>query len=237
MHHRQKEKWLDITSKISRTAAVTLGLGLVLASFSMIGVQKMNLDESYRQVNYSANIAQMVGNQGSARILRQNIIKGYGVALENHFKKVPGSKEFLADLKEFKTIESLQVKTMSSGIVVSLMATNGESDVLHPYYGFFVSRDGEIVRIIWGGLSTGKVTAMQDIKEQEMMSVTVINTGEYPWLQSDEWRNNGRDEVIHLAPQGQSVTNTGEKGIFLIPLTDTFSLQNITRGFPVLLEQ
>jgi len=230
MEENTKAKVFGLASKISRTAAVFLGL-FFLILFVLAIVKSVNAP------SLSANVLLTTPDTKSAASLKKALEKRAIVKLTRYFQHTPGADEFLQDVTEWNTVSEVRVETVESGIFVTVLASK-TGDSLHTYFGFFRKENRNINEIIWSGITTGKLGSETISPDGTYRMTSVANIGKIPWLADDDWENarNG-STIILLVPEDADAILPGGSGTFVYQGTEkSLTPENVTRGFLVKLE-
>lgn len=165
-----------------------------------------------------------------AQECKKMIENGKKDALSKKYANMKNIGVFLQDLYTWNTIEEVKIYEAKNGFFLSLFA--GENDVLHPYFGFFDTKNNEA---FWGVQSSGKIQSAAETKNN-FVQMVVKNTGKYPWIVHSKWQNKAIDEAVEIISQQKEIF-PGKEAIFLFKKSKNFLLHNADIGFDVILEK
>lgn len=230
---------MNMLSRIIRSSALLMVFGFSASSAFLFLYQHQNLEESYREIDFSANIlahetSQKKESQQEKLVnnIRNHSLSGAQILL----KDIPGAEDFLEDFVSWGTILSVTTDETESGFFLNVTTTIGESDLLHPFSGFVQAEKGKIQKIVWGKSAMGTLSGFQQFQEKGFWQATIRNDGPYPWLLTDDWKNSADNkEMLLIPPTGKTELDPGETGLFLFQESESFFPENKSRAFLFLL--
>ena len=205
-----RDRLLDALSKISRGSAFLLIILLAFAALLQIPATQ----------NLFANL--LVSQK--IDIVRE-ISTGDFEDLEKRLVGTPGSEGFLADVKNWKTIQEKNIRFFENGFFLSFQAAKGDS--LHSYFGFFRMKNGKITEILWNPNAKGEIVSLEKTPDEKYFSLNLKNVGSFPWSANDSWENaiDGQKTIL------LQNTPEGEIGTFVFSKNEGFLPKNETHGF------
>jgi len=224
---KQKSKILtDFFSKFFRFFAIFLCFSLLLIGFFYKTRDDFSEKFLAKITNYRFS---------EADFLREKIIDLKVNNLKNYFQNIPGNEKFINDIEKISNIIDYQILEIENGIFINFSGNFIESDVLHPFFGFFSKENNKINKIFWGENGIGEILETQ--QENNLWKIKAKNIGKIPWVFEDVYQNFRNKNSISLQklPKKEAVY-PGEIGIFYADNEDAL-IKNNTRGFFIFLSR
>lgn len=214
--------------------------GFSTSSAFLFFYQHQNLEESYRKIDFSANMLAMESRrqkENNEKILVKYIQNHSFSEMESFLKNISGTDDFLKDFEAWKTVFFVETTKTEEGFFLNVFTPIGEGDLIHPFSGFIREKKNKIEEIIWGKPAMGTLLKFESPKQGDFWKATLKNNGPYPWIPSDHWKNgvDGKDMTL-IPSHGKKEVPPGETGIFLFQENESFFPENETRAFLFLLK-
>lgn len=230
----------SVKTKVQKAKSFLLGVAVfiilaVVVSFSQ-GGDSLEGNLLFSPEALETNLVKEEQIQTSEEMFAEAIMQRKTSFFEPHISGIEGGTRFLEDIRNVKEVIDLLVTKSESGIFMSFLGRTEDSTLFHPYYGFFVQKENIVTDFFWGGESYATLQEVYSLKNEQYL-LELINMGPYPWLMSDEWKNEITGETVQLVPSGgEGSIHPGEKGGVLYSGERNIVLTNSTRGFQVIFE-
>ena len=189
-------------SRIIRSSALSWFWIFCFECVSVFFYQHQNLEESYREIDFSANILAHETSQKkeSQQEKLVNNIRNHFFRGANTTQRYTGSRGFLEDFVSWGYYFSVTTDETESGFFLNVTTTIGESDLFHPFSGF-VQAEKEKYKKLFGKICHGNSIWVSTISRKGFWQATIRNDGPYPWLLTDDWKNSADNKEMLLILQ------------------------------------
>ncbi len=145
-------------------------------------------------------------------------------------EKIEGSQSLINDLEKNKNLFDVNFEEVPGGVMVSFLG-KGEGNTLHPYFGFFETKNDVVTKIHWS--KNGKAKLIN----QNGNKIELKNTSDFAWNTEDEWENYVDLRIINLESEnGNKYIMPGEVGVFTAKTSGEIAPKNTNHEYLIAID-
>lgn len=200
---------------------------LIIIGIFVITISASFLVNYINKNNLAADILIPKNSTIDIELIRE-VIKNQNAELINKISKINGSENLINDLEKQTSIFDLSVEKLPNGFIVSFSGLNNGNS-LHPYFGFFEEKNGEIKKIHWSQNSSAEIVKFENNK------LYLKNTGSYAWDTKNKWLDflSGNDLILNSKNNNEEFINPSEIGVIKMSFNegDELIIQNLSHQY------